>query len=60
VSVVLDGKVLWEKKGLKAGQISEVLKLPIKAGRKLELRALPAGKLDVQGRVDWVNIAIMR
>jgi hypothetical protein len=60
LTVVLDGKVLWEKKSLKAGQLTEPLKLPIKGGRKLELLADPADKMDVQGRVDWVNVALTR
>ena len=60
LSIVLDGKVLWEAKGMKAGQISEELLLPVKGGKTLELRAEPADKLDVLGRVDWLNIALVR
>lgn len=60
VAVVLDGKTLWEKKALKAGQISEPLNLPIKGGKKLELRAAPGDRLDVQGRVDWLEPALSR
>ncbi len=60
LSIVLDGKVLWEAKGMKAGQISEELNLPLKEGKMLELHAEPAGKLDVLGRVDWVNAALIR
>ncbi len=63
VSVVLDGKVLWESKGLKSGELKEELALPIKGGKRLELKAEPAlggGKLDVLGRVDWINVALVR
>jgi hypothetical protein len=60
LQVVLDGKTLWEKKGVKAGELSDVLKLPVKGGRKLELRANQAEHLDVQGRVDWINVALTR
>ena len=60
LQVVLDGKTIWEKKGVKAGEISDVLKLPVKGGRKLELKATQAANLDVQGRVDWVNVALTR
>jgi len=64
VSVVLDGKKLWPTSGegklLKPGVLSEELNLPIKGGRRLELHADPAGRLDVQGRVDWINVALRR
>jgi hypothetical protein len=59
-SVMLDGKVLWETASLKPGEISPELSLPIQGGRKLELRADSAGKLDVQGRVNWVNVALRK
>jgi hypothetical protein len=60
LSVVLDGKVLWEGRNMKAGQVSEELRLPVKDGKMLELRAEPAGRLDVLGRVDWLNAALVR
>jgi hypothetical protein len=65
VAVLLDGKILWEAKALKAGatQVSEDLELPIKGGKKLELRATSAlgnGKVDVLGRVNWLNVALTR
>jgi hypothetical protein len=60
VSIVLDGKTLWEAKTLKPGEISQELSLPIAGGKKLELRADSAAKLDVQGRVNWVNVALRR
>ena len=63
VAVVLDGKVLWESKGMKAGAASEELALPVAGGKRLELRANPAlggGKIDVLGRVDWLNVALIR
>ena len=60
LSIVLDGKTLWEAKDMKAGTVSEPLNLTITNGRKLELRAEPAEKLDVQGRVNWVDVALVR
>ena len=60
LSVVLDGKVLWEKKGVKAGDAAETLELPIANGRRLELRADRGARLDVQGRVDWANPVVTR
>ena len=74
VSVLLDGKVLWQAKGLQTGdaakgaigQASAELALPIKGGKRLELRADPTtamgrdGKVDVLGRVDWLDVALVR
>lgn len=60
LSVVLDGKVLWEKNAVKAGDAAETLELPIANGRRLELRADRGTRLDVQGRVDWANPVITR
>ncbi|MEI8195258.1 MAG: NPCBM/NEW2 domain-containing protein [Phycisphaerae bacterium] len=60
LSIALDGKVLWEAKAMKAGQISPALNLPITDGRTLELRAAPADKLDVLGRVNWVDVVLVR
>ncbi len=60
LSVVLDGKVLWEGKGMKAGQISAALSLDVKGGKTLELRAEPGSRMDVEGRVDWVRVALIR
>jgi hypothetical protein len=66
VSILLDGKLLWQAKDLKTGgihQLSDELSLPIKGGKLLELRADPAldgGKIDVLGRVDWLNVALTR
>jgi hypothetical protein len=59
-SIVLDGKKIWEAKMLKPGEISQELSLPIKGGKKLELHADPTDRLDVQGRVDWVDVALRR
>lgn len=69
-SIILDGKRIWPTgadaggsnggKILKPGEISAELALPIKGGKRLELHADPAARLDVQGRVDWLNIALRR
>lgn len=62
-SIVLDGKTLWQTdpvKPLKPGVLSDEITLPIKGGNKLELHADPASRLDVQGRVNWINIALRR
>jgi hypothetical protein len=61
-SIVLDGKTLWQNgdKPLKPGEISPELALPIKDGNRLELHADPTDRLDVQGRVDWINVALRR
>ncbi|MCL2645512.1 MAG: NPCBM/NEW2 domain-containing protein [Phycisphaerales bacterium] len=63
VAVVLDGKVLWEARGMKAGEAAVEVSVPVKGGKQLELRATPAlgnGKLDVLGRVNWLNVALLR
>lgn len=60
LSIVLDGKTLWQSETMKAGEISTELSLPVKNGRTLELKADPADKLDVLGRVNWVNAALIR
>ena len=59
VAIVLDGKTLWQAT-MKAGEISPPLQLNITNGHSLELRAEPAEKMDVLGRVDWVDIALLR
>jgi hypothetical protein len=61
-SIVLDGKTLWQNgdQPLKPGEISGELALPIKGGKRLELHADPTDRLDVQGRVDWINVALRR
>jgi hypothetical protein len=61
-AIVLDGKTLWQSgdKNLKPGTITEELSLPIKGGKKLELHADPTDRLDVQGRLDWINVALRR
>ncbi len=60
LSVVLDGKTIWESKGMKAGVLSPEVKLTVKGGKMLELRAEPADKLDVLGRVNWIAPALIR
>ena len=60
VAVVADGKVLWEAKGIKAGQAMGALTLPVTGVKHLELRAEPASRMDVLGRVDWVEAALHR
>ncbi len=59
-SIVLDGKTLWHDDLLKPGELSPPLSLPIKDGKRLELHADSAGRLDVQGRVDWITPALVR
>ena len=61
-SIVLDGKTLWQSgdKPLQPGAITDELALPIKGGKRLELRADPTDRLDVQGRVDWIGVALRR
>jgi hypothetical protein len=59
-SIVLDGKKIWEAQALKPGELSPELNLPIAGGKKLELHADPTTRLDVQGRVDWLNVALRR
>jgi hypothetical protein len=59
-SIVLDGKVLWQSKTLKPGEISAELSLPVKDGKRLELHADPTTRLDVLGRVNWLNVALRR
>jgi hypothetical protein len=61
-SIVLDGKTLWQSgdQPLKPGTISGELALPIKGGKRLELHADPTDRLDVQGRVDWIDVALRR
>ena len=66
VAVLLDGKLLWEANNLKPGNAAIEVTVPIKGeggGKQLELRATPAlgnGKLDVLGRVNWLNVALLR
>lgn len=64
LSVSLDGKVVWHLDNLKPvaphGAAPDVVTLPIKGVRKLELHAESPGKMDVLGRVDWLNIALTR
>jgi hypothetical protein len=59
-SVLLDGKTLWKSDTLHPGQVSPPLNLPIAGGKRLELRADPASRLDILGRVDWLNPALKR
>jgi hypothetical protein len=59
-AVFLDGKPLWQSDTLKPGAPSAELRLPVAGGKRLELRALPTTRLDVLGRVDWLNIALKR
>jgi hypothetical protein len=64
LSVSLDGKVVWHLEDLKSvplhGAPPDVVTLPIKGAHKLELHAESPGKMDVLGRVDWLNIALTR
>ncbi|MEI7766597.1 MAG: NPCBM/NEW2 domain-containing protein [Phycisphaerae bacterium] len=60
VKIVLDGKTLWEKADLKAGELTPLLQLDITGGKNLELNALPHTQLDVQGRVNWIEPALLR
>lgn len=64
LSVSLDGKVVWHLDNLKPvaphGAAPDVVTLPVKGVRKLELHAESPGKMDVLGRVDWLNIALTR
>ena len=59
-SIVLNGHVLWKSDGLKPGELSPLITLPITGGGKLELHADPASHLDVQGRVDWIEPMLLR
>jgi hypothetical protein len=66
IAILLDGKILWQKPlhcAAGVGEISEELSLPLHGGKHLELRANPvegSGKLDILGRVDWLNVALIR
>jgi len=68
LSIIGDGKILWQSKNIKAGQISPELALPITGVKLLELHADPsatgntggAQMIDVLGRVDWLNVALIR
>ncbi len=66
VSILLDGKTLWSRhleSGPAALALSEPLTLPIQNGHHLELHADPvaaSGRLDVLGRVNFLNIALIR
>jgi hypothetical protein len=64
VSILLDGKVLWQNPHLSASvDTPQLLSLPVKGGHRLELIAAPqkdqAG-LDILGRVDWLDPALLR
>lgn len=59
-SILLDGKTLWKSEILKPGELSPILNLPISGGKRLELVAAPAARLDVLGRVNWLNPALRR
>ena len=60
LAILLDAKTLWSITAMKAGQLSEPLLLPLTDGHKLELLATSPEKLDVLGRVNWVNPALIR
>jgi hypothetical protein len=64
LTILLDGKVLWQKSSVApTADLPEQLTLPIKGGHHLELLAAPpkdqAG-LDILGRVDWLDPALLR
>ena len=62
--MAVDGKVVWAAEHVKAagprGKAPEAVVVPIKGARQVELRAESPGKMDVLGRVDWVNAALVR
>lgn len=60
VKVLVDGKMVWEQKALKAGQPAVQQTLDLKDAHKVELISTSPGTMDVQGRVDWVNIGLIR
>jgi hypothetical protein len=60
LAITLDGKTLWRHPHMKAGEISEPLHLDITNGKRLELLADEGDKLDVLGRVDFVDVALIR
>lgn len=60
VRIYLDGKVVHENKGFKAGDLSPVVDVDVTHGKTLTLEVDYGQGYDVQDRIVWVEPAIIR
>lgn len=60
VRIWLDGKVVHERKGFKAGPSAPVLTIPLGAARQLTLEVDYGRTHDVQDRFNWIEPALLR
>ncbi|HVX83852.1 MAG TPA: NPCBM/NEW2 domain-containing protein [Phycisphaerae bacterium] len=64
LAVAIDGKIAWHADNLKGlgphAAAPEQVSLPIKGAHTIELRADSPGRMDVLGRVDWLDAALLR
>jgi hypothetical protein len=64
LAVAIDGKIVWHADNLKGlglhAQPPAQVSLPIKGAHTIELRADSPGRMDVLGRVDWLDAALLR
>ena len=60
VSVLLDGKPVHTKVGLKSGELSPLVEVSLAGAKTLTLRVDYGKNYDVQDRVNWIEPAIVR
>jgi hypothetical protein len=60
VRILLDGKVVHEARGFKAGVLSDLVTVPLGKARELILEVDYGRLLDVQDRFNWIEPALVR
>lgn len=60
IAVLVDGKPVVERSGVRGGAPTELGTLPVRAGSRLTLRVDFGHGLDLGDRVDWLHAALVR
>jgi hypothetical protein len=60
VRILLDGRVVHEKKDFRAFKTSPLLTIELGNARELTLEVTAAGPTDTQDRLDWIEPALVR
>lgn len=60
VRILLDDKVAFERAGVRAGALSEVVSLPLAGAKQLTLIVDFGENFDVQDRLNWIEPALLR
>jgi hypothetical protein len=60
VRIKLDGKTVHERENFRAGVLSDVVMIPLAGARRLTLEAAYGGGIHTQGRLNWIEPALLR